>query len=664
VALSNTICLTAAIMELHRPLGDHQARCGPLASVNHLPSADYSSYGSYAYASSPYTYSLHHATQLLSPSPGTSSGIQFFHDTSPEETRSRKRRKIGGSCSPLLQTQNQNQSRPVSNQGASNNAFPHSHCQHYEEDQNLSTRQCVEMPSQSHSYNLSLSRGMASLSQILCPCCGFGWHRSGGHQHVPDSRPDAMYDSKTPYIAEKPPLMQPPMSTTGESLLIDVGERPGSFSYSESPSATSYHSPVFPALSVPMVAEESDRRTSVKYEHSPVALARSGSRLPAQDDISPISPVGRDRQPIQESKIVAIPGPLPLQHPPAIAPYNLPMSQMAIAKHEPLDLSPMEGWNGGTLDQRPYYDILAPGQRGGGKRGPFKTLDLREQTAQTRRIGSCIRCRMQRIRCDRNADDPDGDCATCNKVTKSKAGRFPCLRYKITDIRMYKPGPVPGYEWTRRWNNNISDPIQRWASPDTKIVRISEGYSRQFVELKVRKFVPQEGDKLERTWDYNGAKRSVTCPPFAIVDLDEGVKAYQKYICNSMSDTFPRILGPKDALLYRTYLEAWRLCRVQTTSEEALELLSLTFRLWMSIRLSTASIFIIGDETLGMPKNILDDTNPHHGKIPVPPVMGAQTDLILIHHVQAKLRRDVLDKLQKIILTRELKPTRSTSATP
>lgn len=49
------------------------------------------------------------------------------------------------------------------------------------------------------------------------------------------------------------------------------------------------------------------------------------------------------------------------------------------------------------LDQQPSFDIILPNQRGG-KRGPFKDPTLREQTAKTRKIGSCIRCRMQRIR--------------------------------------------------------------------------------------------------------------------------------------------------------------------------------------------------------------------------------------------------------------------------
>jgi hypothetical protein len=50
-----------------------------------------------------------------------------------------------------------------------------------------------------------------------------------------------------------------------------------------------------------------------------------------------------------------------------------------------------------SQEQLLSYDILHPNQRGG-KRGPFKDPNLREQTAQTRKMGSCIRCRMQRIR--------------------------------------------------------------------------------------------------------------------------------------------------------------------------------------------------------------------------------------------------------------------------
>jgi hypothetical protein len=118
-----------------------------------------------------------------------------------------------------------------------------------------------------------------------------------------------------------------------------------------------------------------------------------------------------------------------------------------------------------------------------------------------------------------------------------------------------------------------------------------------------------------------------------------------------MVEAMPRFLGHQNGLVYRTYKQAWALCKnPQSISQESLALLRVTFELWMSIRCSTASAFIVGDETLGMTSEILDESSPNHGMIPIPPVLGAQLDVILIHHIQTKLRRILLDRLQKLIL--------------
>jgi hypothetical protein len=54
---------------------------------------------------------------------------------------------------------------------------------------------------------------------------------------------------------------------------------------------------------------------------------------------------------------------------------------------------------------------------------------------------------------------------------------------------------------------------------------------------------------------------------------------------------------------------------------------------------------------LGLSSDLIDETNPAlHGKIPIPPVMGAQIDLIVISRILAPLRANILEKLQKIIL--------------
>jgi hypothetical protein len=45
----------------------------------------------------------------------------------------------------------------------------------------------------------------------------------------------------------------------------------------------------------------------------------------------------------------------------------------------------------------------------------------------------------------------------------------------------------------------------------------------------------------------------------------------------------------------------------------------MVLRLWVAIRLNTKSTNIVGPERLGMLDDILDDTHPTPGRIPIPP---------------------------------------------
>ncbi|KAI2470016.1 hypothetical protein F4781DRAFT_197726 [Annulohypoxylon bovei var. microspora] len=292
-------------------------------------------------------------------------------------------------------------------------------------------------------------------------------------------------------------------------------------------------------------------------------------------------------------------------------------------------------------------DILHPNQRPPpARRGPFKSNEVRQETAETRRIGSCIRCRMQRIRCEINPTDKLGTCLTCSKVSNVKVWRMPCLRYKITDVKLFKPGNVKGYEWTRRWIENIPDDISQWASMEIKRVKVTEGYTDQPVELRVRRFIPQEGDKLERSWVHDGARKNVKIPPYAIVNLEEAKSIYTEYIRQWLPECCKKVLLGKDRLLLATYGAAIKASRDPTTDPKESALLKKALQLWMAIRLTTKSTIIVGDETLGMSLDIMDDTSPLRGCIPLPPVMGAQIELVLIHQIQSSLRREMLENLQ------------------
>jgi hypothetical protein len=134
-----------------------------------------------------------------------------------------------------------------------------------------------------------------------------------------------------------------------------------------------------------------------------------------------------------------------------------------------------------------------------------------------------------------------------------KFSKLPCLRYKITDVKLFKPGQVPGMEWTRRWSNNKLDDISTWSSKEVKMIQVTEGYSSKPLTLQVREFVPLEGDMLQRHWVANGVKKSATLPPYAIADLAVAEKAYREYIRESAAEFFKCVLNCKDKLIWATY---------------------------------------------------------------------------------------------------------------
>ncbi|TLD06581.1 uncharacterized protein PgNI_08808 [Pyricularia grisea] len=272
------------------------------------------------------------------------------------------------------------------------------------------------------------------------------------------------------------------------------------------------------------------------------------------------------------------------------------------------------------------------------KRGPFKDRGERDLTAETRK-------------CNIDINDRKGCCLTCKKVANtSKVWRLPCLRLKINNIVLSKIGQVRGFEWTSRWKDStVADDISSWASLETRTIHVTEGFTGSSIALRVRQFIPQAGDSLERSWvGPDGTKRSVHIPHFAVVDMDATKVGLDKYIRGGIWEMCKKVIGPNKALIWNTYALALKRANDSGVDKKEQELLKSTLELWMSIRLTTNSFEIVGEETLGMPQDIMDETSPLCGKIPLPPVLGAQLDSILIHQIQAKFRHDTLELLQKM----------------
>ncbi|KAK4097515.1 hypothetical protein N658DRAFT_433826 [Parathielavia hyrcaniae] len=285
------------------------------------------------------------------------------------------------------------------------------------------------------------------------------------------------------------------------------------------------------------------------------------------------------------------------------------------------------------------------------KRGPFKDQDSREKTALTRKMGSCIRCRMQRIRCNLDPENERGPCLSCKKIASSaKVYRLNCLRLKITDVKLFKPGQVKGQEWTNRWKDSVMSDIGTWESSLVRTIEVTEGYTGRSVRLKVRQFRPQEGDKVKRSWvSKNGSRYEVDVPAFAIINLDDAKAEFDQYIKAGQAKCFQLLVGSRDEVLWQTYELAMKTAEDLSTPLSERGLLVATLDLWMSVRLTTKSFEIVGDDTLDMPRDIIKDQDSAlYRKVPLPPVMGAQIDSVLIHQIQPRLRRKALEELQKM----------------
>jgi cbb3-type cytochrome oxidase subunit 3 len=79
-------------------------------------------------------------------------------------------------------------------------------------------------------------------------------------------------------------------------------------------------------------------------------------------------------------------------------------------------------------------------------------------------------------------------------------------------------------------------------------------------------------------------------------------------------------------------------------------LMSNLFRLWYVVRQTAIMEHIVGEETLGMTADTKDRPVRLDGKIPLPPIMSHQLDMMLSIKLVRPLKKGVLDNLQRIII--------------
>lgn len=286
------------------------------------------------------------------------------------------------------------------------------------------------------------------------------------------------------------------------------------------------------------------------------------------------------------------------------------------------------------------------------RRKAFDDRERQEETGQTRGLKACVRCRMQKIRCTIDKENPNGTCGTCQALSAQKVHHLPCLRYRLTECTLYRTGKAPGLEFTFRWPVMKLKDIDDWASTDMRTILVQSDVCPVPFQLVVRRFVPIKGkDSLTRSWmDHKKqVKKYIETTPYAINDMQKAVQDMRDYVTANVFPCMDYFLKGSDPWVKETY-EFARKHMQRTDSDEERKLLGNFFRLWFAVRRTATMEHIVGDDTLDMTPEMEDQSCPLFKKVPLPPVMIQQLDMILTIGILQPLQKQVLEDYQRLVL--------------
>ncbi|KAF4968712.1 hypothetical protein FSARC_3929 [Fusarium sarcochroum] len=246
-----------------------------------------------------------------------------------------------------------------------------------------------------------------------------------------------------------------------------------------------------------------------------------------------------------------------------------------------------------------------------------------------------------------------------SKKSANTIHRVPCLRLKITDLVLYRSG---GLNLTRRWTGIEMRDIPRLDSPVITI-EVSQNLCEKPLLMRVVRFQPRDGDITARYWtDCLLGKETLKKKELAIYCLDsiyntaEEVRKYT--IDNALPAFIHTIRGgcesePENESIIRTYLTALdRYLNLHTLQrsdkklswedEKEVGIFGNLFILWCAIQHTVGSLYIQGNETLGMLPETEDESYPLYGKVSVPRMVVAQFDNLNYNEVLERYKEKLL----------------------
>jgi hypothetical protein len=93
-----------------------------------------------------------------------------------------------------------------------------------------------------------------------------------------------------------------------------------------------------------------------------------------------------------------------------------------------------------------------------------------------------------------------------------------------------------------------------WASPEIRVSILRKANMPGFgIRLKFRKFIPMEGDQLERRWMDGKTKKSAKIEPYAFADMEGTAQEFRKVMDETAFEWIDKLLTNSDALVQKTF---------------------------------------------------------------------------------------------------------------
>jgi hypothetical protein len=114
--------------------------------------------------------------------------------------------------------------------------------------------------------------------------------------------------------------------------------------------------------------------------------------------------------------------------------------------------------------------------------------------------------------------------------------------------------------WSKRWKTMDLVDIDHWASDDIKTITISQIFLDAPYQVRVREFIPQDGDMLEDSYYKDGLVKKYQIPRYALANLEETAKMFSTWIDQNVGKYINGTVDSQesDPFLWETYMKAFK----------------------------------------------------------------------------------------------------------